>query len=76
MLGFCGSPGGLRSNGNVTMTQFHIQRCTQVVEGSALEILRVEWNRRGWEALKTLGILELGGQRFGRVLIEILRIIK
>jgi len=47
-----------------------------VVEGSALEILRVEWNRRGWEALKTLGILELGGQRFGRVLIEILRIIK
>jgi len=53
-----------------------IWRVVRVVEGAALEILRVEWNRRGWEALKTLGILELGGQRFGRVLIEILRIIK
>ena len=47
-----------------------------MVEGSALEILWGECNVRDREALKTLGILELGGQRFGRVLIEILRIIK
>ena len=44
-----------------------------MVEGSALEILWGEWNARGREAAEMLEILELGGQRFGRVLRSILR---
>ena len=44
-----------------------------MVEGSALEILWGEWNARGREALKTLGIWGVCGCEIGRVLTGILR---
>lgn len=47
-----------------------------MVEGSALEIMWGERNRRGWEAAEMLGLREFGGCESGRVLTEILRKIK